>query len=57
VIDFLFISEEPAEQASSSLQNDGHEILAVETEDATIRVRVRKAGLNHNHPSSQPLSS
>jgi len=44
VIDFLFISEEPAEQASSSLKNDGHEILAVETEDAAIRVRVRKAG-------------
>ncbi len=44
VIQFLFSSGEPAEQASSSLKNDGHEILAVEDEGSTIRVSVRKAG-------------
>ncbi len=44
VIHFLFSAGEPADQASSSLKNDGHEILAVEEEGDAVRVSVRKAG-------------
>jgi sulfite reductase (NADPH) hemoprotein beta-component len=42
VVNFLFGSGEPAQQARSSLQNDGHEILAVEEQGATIKISVRK---------------
>ncbi len=44
VIQFLFSSGEPAEQASSSLKSDGHEILAMEQDGEAVRVSVRKAG-------------
>jgi len=44
VIDFLFSAEEPAEQASSSLKNDGHHILSIAEVGAAVRVSVRKAG-------------
>ncbi|HHH35704.1 MAG TPA: nitrite/sulfite reductase [Gammaproteobacteria bacterium] len=44
VIQFLFSAEEPAEQASSSLKSDGHEILAIEEDGDAVRVSVRKAG-------------
>ena len=43
IVDFLFIAGEAAEQASSSLGKDGHEILAVEPAESAVRVRVRKA--------------
>ena len=44
MIDFLFSAEEPAEQASSSLKNDGHQILAIAGEGTAVRVSIRKAG-------------
>jgi len=44
VIDFLFLSDEPAASAASSLEKDGHEILEIEPGEAAVRVRLRKAG-------------
>ena len=43
VIEFLFTAGEPAEQVSSSLESDGHHILAKEEQGTKTRIRVRKA--------------
>ena len=43
VVNFVFASGEPSEQVSSSLRSDGHEILAVEEQGTTTRIKVRKA--------------
>lgn len=44
IIDFLFTTGEPAEQVSTSLESDGHHILAREEQGSRTRLRVRKAG-------------
>jgi TusA-related sulfurtransferase len=42
VVDFLFAAGE-SQQVSSSLQNDGHQILAVEQQGNTTRIKIQKA--------------
>jgi hypothetical protein len=37
VVDFVFQSEDAAKQASSSLEKDGHELLALDGAMASIR--------------------
>jgi TusA-related sulfurtransferase len=44
VIDFLFITDDAAKQVSSSLESDGHQVLAIEERDKATKVSVRKAG-------------
>lgn len=39
LVEFLFRSEDAARQASSSLKNDGHEVLTLTGARATIRKR------------------
>ncbi len=44
VISFLFASEDLANQASQSLAQEGHEVLAVEAQGNNTHVTIRKAG-------------
>ena len=41
-VDFLFVSGDPSQQVSSSLESDGHEILSVQDQGAATRIKVRK---------------
>lgn len=43
IINFLFASGSPAEQASSSLQSDGHQLLDIKENGTITKVTVRKA--------------
>ena len=44
IVKFIFSSGDPVRQASSSLEGDGHEILAREEQGITTSVTIRKAG-------------
>jgi sulfite reductase (ferredoxin) len=41
-VEFLFVSGDPSQQVSSSLRNDGHEILSVQEQGGATRIKVRK---------------
>ena len=43
VVDFLFVSGDPSQQVSSSLKNDGHEIVSIQEQGDATRIKVRKA--------------
>jgi TusA-related sulfurtransferase len=43
VIDFVFASGDPARQAASSLESDGHDVMAIEENGVTTQIRVRKS--------------
>jgi len=43
VIKFIFASGDPARQASSSLESDGHQVLEIEESGITTSISIRKA--------------
>ncbi len=42
-VDFLFVSGDPSQQVTSSLQSDGHQVLSIEEQGTATRIKVRKA--------------
>jgi hypothetical protein len=43
VVDFIFSSPEAANQASSSLKTDGHEVLSIAPQGHLVHVQIRKS--------------